>query len=188
MKIVVIGTGYVGLVSGACFSHFGFDVTCVDHDADKIGLLEAGEIPIFEPGLKDIVLNSRRLGRLTFTANLTLAVADADAVFIAVGTPTKAGEDYADLKFVFEAGKQLASVIKQFTVVVIKSTVPVGTAAKLRDIMNDTNPSGMFEIASNPEFLREGCALEDFLMPDRIVIGVSSSRAEKILRQLYLPL
>ncbi len=188
MKIAVIGTGYVGLVSGACFSHFGFDVVCVDQDAKKIASLESGIIPIYEPGLEAVVARSRQKGNLTFSTELAGAVNDAQAVFIAVGTPTKAGEDQADLTYVFEAGRQVARLITSYTVVVIKSTVPVGTANKLRAIMLEANPSAQFDVASNPEFLREGSAVDDFLHPDRVVIGVNSPEAEKVMRNLYQPL
>ena len=188
MKIAVIGTGYVGLVSGACFSHFGFDVVCVDQNAEKIAALERGAIPIYEPGLEAVVARSRRKGNLTFTTDLAAAVDEAEAIFIAVGTPTKAGEDQADLSYVFEAARQVARLIKSYTVVVIKSTVPVGTAAKLRAIMVEANPTAQFDVASNPEFLREGSAVDDFLHPDRVVIGVNSPEAEKVMRNLYQPL
>jgi UDPglucose 6-dehydrogenase len=188
MKIAVIGTGYVGLVSGACFSHFGFEVACVDQNAKKIADLEAGIIPIYEPGLEAVVQRSRRTGNLTFTTDLGFAVKGAAAVFIAVGTPTKAGEDQADLSYVFEAGRQVARLISAYTVVVIKSTVPVGTASALRAVMLEANPSAKFDVASNPEFLREGSAVDDFLHPDRVVIGVNSLEAEKVMRALYQPL
>ena len=188
MKIAVIGTGYVGLVSGACFAHFGFDVACVDQNAEKIAALEAGIIPIYEPGLEAVVARSRRTGNLTFTTDLAAAVNGAVAIFIAVGTPTKIGEDQADLSYVFEAARQIARLIKTYTVVVIKSTVPVGTATKLRAIMVEANPSAQFDVASNPEFLREGSAVDDFLRPDRVVIGVTSPEAEKVMRNLYQPL
>ena len=188
MKLAVIGTGYVGLVSGACFSHFGFVVACVDQDAAKIAALESGIIPIYEPGLESVVGRSRLNGNLSFTTDLAAAVNGAEAVFIAVGTPTKAGEDEADLTYVFEAGRQVARLISSYTVVVIKSTVPVGTATKLRAIMLEANPAAQFDVASNPEFLREGSAVDDFLHPDRVVIGVNSPEAEKVMRNLYQPL
>lgn len=188
MKLAVIGTGYVGLVSGACFSHFGFEVACVDQDVAKIAALESGIIPIYEPGLESVVARSRRNGNLSFTTDLASAVKGAEAVLIAVGTPTKAGEDQADLTYVFEAAKQVAKLITSYTVVVIKSTVPVGTAATLRSIIQEANPSAQFDVASNPEFLREGSAVDDFLRPDRVVIGVSSPEAEKVMRNLYQPL
>ena len=188
MKITVIGAGYVGLVSAACFSDFGYDVTCVDKDARKVAMLEGGKIPIYEQGLEPIVNSNRLAGRLTFTENLKDAVAQADVVLIAVGTPTREGEDAADLSYVYAAGEEIARAMQGFTVVVTKSTVPVGTAARLREIISKARPDGDFEVASNPEFMREGSAVEDFLRPDRVVIGVSSERAETALRQLYRPL
>jgi UDPglucose 6-dehydrogenase len=188
MKIAVIGTGYVGLVSGACFSHFGFDVACVDQDAKKIEVLVGGHIPIYEPGLETVVADSRRKGHLHFTTDLAEAVKDAAAIFIAVGTPTNEENGRADLTYVFEAGRQIARLLKDYAVVVIKSTVPVGTAGRLRDIMIEANPKADFDIASNPEFLREGSAVDDFLHPDRVVVGLSSAKAEAVMRQLYQPL
>ena len=188
MKITVIGAGYVGLVSAACFSDFGYEVTCVDRDARKVAALEGGKIPIYEQGLEPIVASNRQAGRLTFTEDLKGAVASADVVLIAVGTPTREGEDAADLSFVYAAGEEIARAMQGFTVVVTKSTVPVGTAAKLREIISKARPDGDFEVASNPEFMREGSAVEDFLRPDRVVVGCSSDRAEKVLRQLYRPL
>ena len=188
MKITVIGAGYVGLVSAACFSDFGYEVTCVDRDARKVAMLENGKIPIYEQGLEPIVQSNRQAGRLVFTENLKEAVASADVVLIAVGTPTREGEDAADLSFVYAAGEEIAKAMNGFTVIVTKSTVPVGTAAKLREIISKARPDGDFEVASNPEFMREGSAVEDFLRPDRVVIGVSSERAETTLRQLYRPL
>ena len=188
MKITVIGAGYVGLVSAACFSDFGYDVTCVDKDPRKIAALENGRIPIYEQGLEPIVASNRAAGRLVFTGNLKDAVASADVVLIAVGTPTREGEDAADLSFVHAAGEEIARAMTGFTVIVTKSTVPVGTAAKLREIISKARPDGDFEVASNPEFMREGSAVEDFLRPDRVVIGVNSARAEAVLRQLYRPL
>jgi UDPglucose 6-dehydrogenase len=188
MKIAVIGTGYVGLVSGACFSHFGFDVVCVDQNAAKIAALKMGTIPIYEPGLETVVVDSCRRGHLNFTTDLSVALRGAAAVFIAVGTPTLPDGDHADLSFVFEAGRQIAALITEYTVVVIKSTVPVGTAAQLRDVMRQANPKAKFDVASNPEFLREGCAVEDFLHPDRVIVGVNSAEAEVVMRKLYQPL
>jgi len=188
MKITVIGAGYVGLVSAACFSDFGYEVTCVDRDARKVAMLEGGKIPIYEQGLEPIVAANRKAGRLTFTEDLKSAVASADVVLIAVGTPTREGEDAADLSFVYAAGEEIAKAMQGFTVVVTKSTVPVGTAAKLREIISKARPDGDFEVASNPEFMREGSAVEDFLRPDRVVVGVSSERAENVMRQLYRPL
>lgn len=188
MKITVIGAGYVGLVSAACFSDFGYEVTCVDRDPRKLAMLEAGRIPIYEQGLEPIVTANREAGRLTFTDRLKDAVAQADVVLIAVGTPTREGEDAADLSYVYAAGEEIAKAMQGFTVIVTKSTVPVGTAAKLREIMSRARPDGDFEVCSNPEFMREGSAVEDFLRPDRVVVGVHSERAEKAMRQLYRPL
>jgi UDPglucose 6-dehydrogenase len=188
MKIAVIGTGYVGLVSGACFSHFGFQVVCVDQNATKISALDNGAIPIYEPGLEAVVSASRNKGTLSFTTDLATALKNADVVLIAVGTPTSEGDDHADLTFVFEAGRQIAALISRYTVVVIKSTVPVGTAARLTHLMRETNANANFDVASNPEFLREGSAVEDFLRPDRVVIGVNSKTAESVMRKLYQPL
>ncbi len=188
MKIAVIGTGYVGLVSGACFSHFGFEVVCVDQNAEKIKALENGVIPIYEPGLGRVILENRDKGRLTFSTDLLSSCADAVAIFIAVGTPTDEKTGQADLSSVFEVGRQIAPFLESYTVVVIKSTVPVSTAVRLRDVILQTNPDAQFDIASNPEFLREGSAVEDFLRPDRVVIGVSTKKAETVMRQLYKPL
>jgi UDPglucose 6-dehydrogenase len=188
MNITVIGAGYVGLVSAACFAEFGFAVTCVDKEEGKISALKAGKIPIYEPGLDQIVQSNYEAGRLKFSTELAPAVADANVVFIAVGTPTRRGEDAADLSFVFGAGEEIAKAMDGFTVVVTKSTVPVGTASKLKALIRESRPDADFEVASNPEFLREGSAVEDFLRPDRIVVGVSSERAEAPLRQLYRPL
>jgi len=188
MKITVIGAGYVGLVSAACFSDFGYEVTCVDRDARKVAALENGKIPIYEQGLEPVVVSNRQAGRLTFTEDLKSAVASADVVLIAVGTPTREGDDAADLSYVYAAGEEIARAMKGYTVIVTKSTVPVGTAARLREIIAKARPDGDFDVASNPEFMREGSAVEDFQRPDRVVIGVNSERAEKVLRQLYRPL
>ncbi|MFN4140336.1 UDP-glucose dehydrogenase family protein [Aestuariivirga sp.] len=188
MKITVIGAGYVGLVSAACFSDFGYEVTCVDRDARRVAMLENGKTPIYEQGLEPILNSNRQAGRLSFTEDLKSAVAAADIVLIAVGTPTREGEDAADLSYVFAAGEEIARAMQGFTVIVTKSTVPVGTAARLREIISKARPDGDFEVASNPEFMREGSAVEDFLRPDRVVIGVGSERAEAALRQLYRPL
>ena len=188
MKIVMVGTGYVGLVSGACFSEFGFNVTCVDHDAAKIARLEAGEIPIYEPGLDRIVETNVSEGRLTFSTDLKGAVSDASVVFVAVGTPSRRGDGEADLAYVYEAARQIANAMSPGTVVVIKSTVVVGTTRTVRDIIRDEKPDLDFSIAMNPEFLREGSAIEDFMRPDRVVIGVLDTRAEDQLRRLYRPL
>ncbi|MCW5735137.1 MAG: UDP-glucose/GDP-mannose dehydrogenase family protein [Enhydrobacter sp.] len=177
MRITMIGSGYVGLVSGACFAHFGHDVICVDKDSAKIDRLRKGEMPIYEPGLDTLVAENSKAGRLTFTTNLTDAVADADAVFIAVGTPTRRGDGYADLTYVFAAAAEIARAIRSYTVVVTKSTVPVGTGREVARIIAETQPTAEFDVASNPEFLREGAAIEDFMRPDRVVIGVESERA-----------
>ena len=172
MNIVVIGTGYVGLVSGACFSEFGFTVTCVDKDSDKITSLKQGQIPIYEPGLDDLVKRNFAAGRLKFTTELAPAVCLADAVFIAVGTPTRRGDGHADLSFVFAVAKEVSAHLSNHTVVVTKSTVPVGTGQQVEQVIRKTNPNADFDIASNPEFLREGSAISDFMRPDRVVVGV----------------
>ncbi|PLX34965.1 MAG: UDP-glucose 6-dehydrogenase, partial [Hyphomicrobiales bacterium] len=172
MRIVMIGSGYVGLVSGACFSEFGFQVTCIDQDADKIAKLNQGLIPIYEPGLEDLVRTNAEAGRLAFSTGFAEAVAVADVVFIAVGTPTRRGDGAADLIYVEQAARQIAKSLNGFTVIVTKSTVPVGTAHRIKSIVRETNPEADFEIASNPEFLREGSAIEDFMRPDRVVVGV----------------
>jgi UDPglucose 6-dehydrogenase len=188
MNITVIGAGYVGLVSAACFAEFGFAVTCVDKEDTKIEALKAGKIPIYEPGLEQIVHSNHSAGRLSFTTDLAPAVAKADVVFIAVGTPTRRGEDAADLSYVFGAGEAIAKAMDGFTVVVTKSTVPVGTAQTLEKLIRDTRPEADFEVASNPEFLREGSAVDDFLRPDRVVIGINADRAREPLAALYRPL
>ena len=188
MNIVVVGTGYVGLVSGACFSEFGFAVTCVDKDSDKITSLEQGEIPIYEPGLDDFVKRNSAAGRLRFTTELGPAVSAADAVFIAVGTPTRRGDGHADLSFVFSAAEEVAAHLSGYTVVVTKSTVPVGTGQQVEQVIRKANPDADFDIASNPEFLREGSAISDFLRPDRVVVGVQTQRAKEVIRKLYRPL
>jgi UDPglucose 6-dehydrogenase len=188
MKITVIGAGYVGLVSAACFSDFGYEVVCVDRDATKVAKLKDGHIPIYEQGLEPIVSGNLQAGRLSFTQDLKGSVAAADVVLIAVGTPTRPDEDGADMSYVYAAAEEVAHSIRGFTVIVTKSTVPVGTAAKLREIISKARPDGDFEVASNPEFMREGSAVEDFLRPDRVVVGVSEERAERVLRQLYRPL
>ena len=188
LKLAVIGTGYVGLVSGACFSEFGFDVTCIDKDADKIARIEDGIMPIYEPGLEDLVERNVSAGRLRFSVDMGPAVRDADAVFIAVGTPTRRGDGHADLSFVCAATEELASFLTGYTVVVTKSTVPVGTGREVEKIIRAANPACDFNVASNPEFLREGAAISDFMRPDRVVVGAESDRARDILRQLYRPL
>ncbi|MGE0483630.1 MAG: UDP-glucose/GDP-mannose dehydrogenase family protein [Gammaproteobacteria bacterium] len=188
MKVVMIGTGYVGLVSGTCFAEFGADVTCVDVDQTKIDKLKAGRIPIYEPGLDRLVEANVAAGRLQFTTDIGPAVRGADLVFIAVGTPSRRGEGFADLTYVYEAARQIATHLEGYTVIVDKSTVPVGTARNVERIVRETNPAADFDVASNPEFLREGAAIADFMRPDRVVIGVESERAEKRLRELYRPL
>lgn len=188
MKVVMIGSGYVGLVSGACFAEFGADVVCVDKDARKIDALLNGEIPIYEPGLDDLVEKNAKAGRLKFSTDLKDAVAEADLVFIAVGTPTRRGDGHADLQYVYAAAEEVAGLLKGYTVIVDKSTVPVGTARQVSRIISKTNPDAEFDVASNPEFLREGSAIGDFMRPDRVVLGVESERAENLLRELYRPL
>src|SRR5258705_3891523 len=188
MRIAMIGTGYVGLVSGACFADFGHHVTCVDKDGDKIASLRRGEIPIFEPGLDALVALNVKAGRREFSPDLTAPVAAADAVFIAVGTPSRRGDGHADLSYVYVAGCALAAGLVGFTVVVTKSTVPIGTGDEVERLIHETNASADVVIASNPEFLREGAAIRDFKFPDRIVIGTSDERAKKVLGDIYRPL
>ena len=188
MHIAMIGSGYVGLVSGACFADFGHVVTCVDKDAGKIAALQRGEIPIFEPGLAEIVANNMRQERLFFTTDLSPAVRDADAVFIAVGTPSRRGDGHADLTYVFDAAKEIAGALDGFTVVVTKSTVPVGTGDEVERIIRETSPGCDFAVVSNPEFLREGAAINDFKRPDRIVIGIEDERAREVMSEVYRPL
>jgi UDPglucose 6-dehydrogenase len=188
VKIAVIGTGYVGLVSGACFSEFGFTVTCIDKDAGKIGSLEQGVMPIYEPGLDDLVARNVVAGRLSFSTDLGPSVADADAVFIAVGTPTRRGDGHADLSFVYRAAEELAVFLTGYTVVVTKSTVPVGTGREVEALIRQANPDAQFDVASNPEFLREGAAISDFMRPDRVVVGTESDAARNVMRALYRPL
>lgn len=188
MKIVVIGTGYVGLVSGTCFSEFGFDVTCVDKDEAKIASLLQGEIPIYEPGLDELVRRNLDAGRLHFTTDLAEHVPMADVIFIAVGTPTRRGDGHADLSYVYAAAEEVAANLSGYSVIVTKSTVPVGTGRVLADVISKANPAADFDIASNPEFLREGSAIGDFMRPDRVVVGTTSERANDVMRQLYRPL
>ena len=188
MKIAVIGTGYVGLVSGACFSEFGFDVTCVDNEPDKIARINAGDMPIYEPGLADLVGRNVAAGRLHFTTDIETAVAAGDAVFIAVGTPTRRGDGHADLSFVYAVAQKLAPYINGYTVVITKSTVPVGSGREVAKIIASTNPDADFDVASNPEFLREGAAIADFMRPDRVVVGAETEAARDVLRALYRPL
>ncbi len=188
MRIAVVGTGYVGLVSGACFSEFGVDVTCIDQDAAKIARLRDGEMPIFEPGLQALVAKNAAAGRLVFTTELAPAVAGADAVFIAVGTPSRRGDGHADLSYVFAAAEEIGRALTDYAVVVTKSTVPVGTGRQVAAILQRTRPAGGFDVVSNPEFLREGSAIGDFMRPDRVVIGSDSERARAVMRLLYRPL
>ncbi|HWU73464.1 MAG TPA: UDP-glucose/GDP-mannose dehydrogenase family protein [Sphingomonas sp.] len=188
MKITMIGSGYVGLVSGACFSDFGHDVVCVDKDASKIEALQAGRMPIYEPGLDQLVATNVAAGRLTFTTDLATAVAGADAIFIAVGTPSRRGDGHADLTYVFEATKEIAAAVTGPTVVVTKSTVPVGTGDRVEEILREERPDIDIAVVSNPEFLREGAAIGDFKRPDRIVIGSEDARAREVMREVYRPL
>ena len=188
MRIAMIGTGYVGLVSGACLSEFGHDVVCIDKDAAKVETLKQGGIPIYEPGLDDVVATNARAGRLSFTTDLKSAVAGADAVFIAVGTPSRRGDGHADLSYVFAAAEEVARALTGYAVIVTKSTVPVGTSRKVEEIIRKANPAAQFDMASNPEFLREGSALEDFRRPDRVVVGCDTDRARDVMREIYRPL
>ncbi len=188
MRIVMIGSGYVGLVSGACFADFGHDVICVDKMPEKIDALKNGQIPIFEPGLDVIVSTNAKAGRLSFTTDLKKAVADADVVFIAVGTPSRRGDGHADLGYVYAAAKEIAAAITGFTVIVTKSTVPVGTGDEVERIIREENPTADFAVVSNPEFLREGAAIDDFKRPDRIVVGLSDERARPVMTEVYRPL
>ena len=188
MKIAMIGTGYVGLVSGACFAEFGPDVTCVDVDAAKIERLLNGEIPIYEPGLQALVAKGVQSGRLSFTTDLARAVSEADAVFIAVGTPSRRGDGHADLRYVEAAAIEVAKSLKGYTVVVTKSTVPVGTGRRVAELIRGANPTAEFDVVSNPEFLREGSAIGDFMRPDRVVIGAETDRARAVMQALYRPL
>src|SRR3990167_7201483 len=188
MRVAIVGTGYVGLVSGACFAHFGHDVICVDRDESKIRRLEAGEIPIFEPGLDALVAENVAAERLAFTTDLKSATPDADAVFIAVGTPSRRGDGFADLTYVYAAAEEIAAAMKGYTVIVTKSTVPVGTGAEVEAIIRRVRPDAEFSVVSNPEFLREGAAIEDFKRPDRIVVGAEDERARDVMRELYRPL
>ncbi|MEM0946423.1 MAG: UDP-glucose/GDP-mannose dehydrogenase family protein [Pseudomonadota bacterium] len=188
MKIAMIGTGYVGLVSGACFSDFGHEVVCVDRDTSKIDRLLNGEIPIYEPGLDRLVSDNVAAGRLSFTTDLTASVASADAVFIAVGTPARRGDGHADLVHVHAAARDIAKALVDYSVIVVKSTVPVGTNAAVGEIMKAAAPDADFDVVSNPEFLREGAAIEDFMKPDRVVVGTDSDRAKEVMAEIYRPL
>jgi UDPglucose 6-dehydrogenase len=188
MKIAIIGTGYVGLVSGVCLSDFGHDVVCVDKDPAKIARLDRGEAPIYEPGLEELMARNVAAGRLAFTTDITTAMQDARAVFIAVGTPSRRGDGHADLSFVFAVAEEIAKNITAPIVVVTKSTVPVGTNARVRDIIRAARPDADFDVASNPEFLREGAAIDDFMRPDRVVVGVENDRAAAVMAEIYRPL
>jgi UDPglucose 6-dehydrogenase len=188
MRIAMIGTGYVGLVSGACLSEFGHDVVCVDKDTSKIAALKCGTVPIFEPGLEEVIATNVKAGRLSFSENLPGAVPRADAVFIAVGTPSRRGDGHADLTYVFAAAEEIARSLDGYTVVVTKSTVPVGTCRQVEDILRKARPDAQFDVASNPEFLREGSAIEDFRRPDRVVVGTESDRAQSVMKEVYRPL
>src|SRR6516162_5458373 len=188
MRVAMIGTGYVGLVSGACFADFGHVVTCIDKDASKIERLSAGEIPIFEPGLDELVASNVRDGRLFFSVDSQDAVREADAVFIAVGTPSRRGDGHADLTYVYAAAEEIADLLDGFTVVVTKSTVPVGTGDEIEAILRRLRPDAHFAVVSNPEFLREGSAIEDFKRPDRVVVGLEDERARPVMAELYRPL
>jgi UDPglucose 6-dehydrogenase len=188
MRIAVIGTGYVGLVSGVCFSDFGHEVVCVDKDPQKIEMLNSGKIPIYEPGLDVLMSKNVEAGRLSFTLDLAEAMEGADAVFIAVGTPTRRGDGHADLTYVMTAACEIAQIAKKYIVVVTKSTVPVGTNRRVHDVISETNPALDFDVASNPEFLREGAAIDDFMKPDRVVVGVENERAGAVMSDIYRPL
>ena len=188
MRIAMIGTGYVGLVSGVCFSDFGHEVICVDKAPEKIAKLNKGEVPIYEPGLEDLIARNIEAERLSFTTDLAQAVDGADAVFIAVGTPTRRGDGHADLTYVMAAAEEVGRALTGYAVVVTKSTVPVGTNRKVQEVVAQANPKAEFDVASNPEFLREGAAIDDFMKPDRVVVGVQSERAAKVMAEIYRPL
>jgi len=188
MKIAMIGTGYVGLVSGVCFSDFGHDVICVDKDPNKIAQLEKGIVPIYEPGLDDLMAKNVNAGRLSFSVDLQAAVDGADAIFIAVGTPTRRGDGHADLTYVMAAATEIADALTGYAVIVTKSTVPVGTNRQVQEVISKANPKAEFDIASNPEFLREGAAIDDFMRPDRVVVGVEDARAAEVMGAIYRPL
>lgn len=188
MRVTMVGTGYVGLVSGACFSDFGHDVICVDKDEAKIASLRQGNVPIFEPGLSTLVRDNAAAGRLRFSTKLAEAVPGADAVFIAVGTPSRRGDGYADLRYVYAVAEEIADALDGYTLIVTKSTVPVGTGREVERIIRERRPDADFDVASNPEFLREGSAIDDFKRPDRVIVGTDSERAREVLRKLYRPL
>jgi len=188
MKIAMIGTGYVGLVSGVCFSDFGHDVVCVDKDPSKIEKLNQGNVPIFEPGLEQLMAKNVDAGRLSFTVDLKAAIDEAEAVFIAVGTPTRRGDGHADLTYVMAAAEEIAKAADHYVVIITKSTVPVGTNRQVKQVVKKANPDLDFDVASNPEFLREGAAIEDFMKPDRVVVGVQTDRAAEVMAEIYRPL
>jgi len=188
MKIAVVGTGYVGLVSGVCFSDFGHKVVCVDRDAEKVTRLMAGEVPIYEPGLDELIAKNSEAGRLSFTTELADALDGANAAFIAVGTPTRRGDGHADLTYVMAVAEQIARTATGYLVIVTKSTVPVGTNRKVKQVVAKTNPSLDFDVASNPEFLREGAAIDDFMRPDRVIVGTQTDRAADVMSEIYRPL
>src|SRR6056297_708611 len=188
MKIAMIGTGYVGLVSGVCFSDFGHGVICVDKDPSKIEMLERGEVPIYEPGLEQLLAKNVEAGRLSFTTDLEAALDNVEAVFIAVGTPSRRGDGHADLTYVMAAAQEVAGLLKDYAVIVTKSTVPVGTNRQVKQAVRKANPELEFDVASNPEFLREGAAIDDFMKPDRVVVGVQTERAAEVMRDIYRPL
>ena len=188
MNVTILGTGYVGLVSGTCFSEFGFEVCCVDKDIDKISNLNLGIMPIYEPGLENIVNKNRDAGRLKFSNDINDYIKNADIIFIAVGTPARRGDGHADLKYIYEAAEQIAKNINEYTVIVTKSTVPIGTGDEVKKLIKKINPSADFDMVSNPEFLREGNAIDDFMRPDRVVVGVESERAKEVMSTIYKPL
>ena len=188
MKITMLGSGYVGLVSGTCFSEFGFDVCCVDKDSNKINNLKNNIIPIYEPGLENLVKKNSAANRLSFSVNINKNIKEADVVFIAVGTPARRGDGHADLSYVYEAAEQIAKNLSGYTLVITKSTVPVGTGDEVKNIIKQTNPEANFDIVSNPEFLREGNAIEDFMRPDRVIVGCETKKAKDIISTIYKPL
>ena len=188
MKITILGSGYVGLVSGTCFSEFGFDVCCVDKDSNKINNLKNNIIPIYEPGLENLVKKNSAANRLSFSNNINQNIKEADVVFVAVGTPARRGDGHADLSYVYEAAEQIAKNLSGYTLVVTKSTVPVGTGDEVKNIIKQTNPEANFDIVSNPEFLREGNAIEDFMRPDRVIVGCETKKAKAIISTIYKPL
>jgi len=188
MRIAMIGTGYVGLVSGACLSEFGHSVVCVDKEAEKVATLRTGTIPIYEPRLDEVVATNIKAGRLTFETDIKHAVRGADAVFIAVGTPSRRGDGHADLSYVYAAAEEIAGALTGYAVIVTKSTVPVGTSREVEKIIRKLRPDLEFDMASNPEFLREGSAIDDFRRPDRVVVGCDTERAREIMREVYRPL